>query len=136
MRETSASEPLAKHRKRIQMTSKPGPLPSSGKSMAETYVLAMRCPVLRRRDSHSGFCTELENLDGDGKGKGTSGQNREAEGSDGQTGGGLFGGRDEGGQRPWSEASRSSPFRLGQPATGGARYSTEGGSLQAVARAG
>jgi len=31
--------------------------------------LAMRCPVLRRRDSHSGFCTELENLGGDGKGK-------------------------------------------------------------------
>jgi hypothetical protein len=24
----------------------------------------MRCPVLRRRDSHSGFCTELEKLDG------------------------------------------------------------------------
>ena len=41
--------------------------------MAETYVLAMRCPVLRRRDSHSGSCTELENLDSDGKGKGTSG---------------------------------------------------------------
>jgi hypothetical protein len=41
--------------------------------MAETYLLAMRCPVLRRRDSHSGFCTELENLDGDGKGKGASG---------------------------------------------------------------
>src|SRR5674476_872164 len=74
MRETSASESLAKHRKRIQMTSKPGPHPSSGKSMAETYVLAMRCPVLRRRDSHSGSCTELENLDGDGKGKGTSGE--------------------------------------------------------------
>src|SRR6476660_196106 len=74
MRETSASESLAMHRKRIQMTSKPGPLPSPGKSMAETYLLAMRCPVLRRRDSHSGFCTELENLDGDGKGKGTSGQ--------------------------------------------------------------
>src|SRR5450759_2732420 len=70
MRETSASESLAKHRKRIQMTSKPGPHPSSGKSMAGTYVLAMRCPVLRRRDSHSGSCTELENLDGDGKGKG------------------------------------------------------------------
>src|ERR1700739_4004819 len=69
MRETSASESLAKHRKRIQMTSKPGPLPSPGKSMAETYLLAMRCPVLRRRDSPSGFCTELENLDGDGKGK-------------------------------------------------------------------
>src|ERR1700747_2664341 len=74
MRETSASESLAKHRKRIQMTSKPGPLPSSGKSMAETYLLAMRCPVLRRRDSHSGFCTELENLAGDAKGQGTSGE--------------------------------------------------------------
>jgi hypothetical protein len=42
--------------------------------MAETYLLAMRCPVLRRRDSHSGFCTELENLAGDAKGKGTSGE--------------------------------------------------------------
>src|SRR5215813_11302843 len=64
MRETSASESLEKHRKRIQMTSKPGPLPSPGKSMAETYLLAMRCPVLRRRDSLIRvFCTELENLD-------------------------------------------------------------------------
>ena len=53
--------------------------------MAETYLLAMRCPVLRRRDSHSGFCTELENLDGDGKGKGTSGQNRETESTDAPT---------------------------------------------------
>jgi hypothetical protein len=79
------------------MTSKPGPLPSSGKSMAETYLLAMRCPVLRRRDSHSGFCTELENLDGDGKGKGTSGQNREAESTDAPTRGGLLGSSDEAG---------------------------------------
>ena len=97
MRETSASESLAKHRKWVQMTSKPGPLPSSGKSMAETYLLAMRCPVLRRRDSHSGFCTELENLDGDGKGKGTSGQNREAESTDAPTRDGLLGSSDEAG---------------------------------------
>ena len=41
--------------------------------MADTYLLAMRCPVYRRRDSSSGFRTELENLVGDGKGKGTSG---------------------------------------------------------------
>src|ERR1700730_803379 len=136
MRETSASESLATHRKRIQMTSKPGPLPSPGKSMAETYLLAMRCPVLRRRDSHSGCCTELENLDGDGKGKGTSGQNREAESTDAPTRGGLLGSSDEAGECPWSEASRSSPLRLGRPATGGARDSTDGGSLQAVARAG
>ena len=41
--------------------------------MAETYLLAMRGPVQRRRDSNPGFRTELENLTGDGKGKGTSG---------------------------------------------------------------
>src|SRR6516225_9194415 len=45
-----------------------------GKSMAETYLLVMRCPVYRRRESHPGFRTELENLAGDGKGKGTSGR--------------------------------------------------------------
>jgi len=37
------------------------------------YLLAVRCPVYRRRDSDSGFRTELENLIGDAKGKGTSG---------------------------------------------------------------
>jgi hypothetical protein len=42
--------------------------------MAETYLLAMRCPVYRRRDSNLGFGRELENLFGDGKGKGTSGR--------------------------------------------------------------
>ena len=41
--------------------------------MADTYLLAMRCPVYRRRDSDSGFRMELENLSGDAKGKGTSG---------------------------------------------------------------
>jgi hypothetical protein len=41
--------------------------------MAETYILAMRCPVYRRRESIPGFRTELENLTGDDKGKGTSG---------------------------------------------------------------
>ena len=30
--------------------------------MEDTYLLAMRCPVYRRRDSHLGFRTELETL--------------------------------------------------------------------------
>jgi len=42
--------------------------------MEETYILAMRCPVFRRRESIPGFRTELENLAGDGKGKGSSGR--------------------------------------------------------------
>jgi len=41
--------------------------------MAATSLLAMGCPVYRRRDSHAGSRTERENLDGDAKGKGTSG---------------------------------------------------------------
>ena len=41
--------------------------------MAETYLLAMRCPVYRGRDSNLGSGGELENLRGDVKGKGTSG---------------------------------------------------------------
>jgi hypothetical protein len=36
--------------------------------MAATYLLAMRGPVQRRRDSNLGFRTELENRVGDGKG--------------------------------------------------------------------
>jgi hypothetical protein len=41
--------------------------------MARTYLLAMWCPVQRRRESHTGSRTELENLADDAKGKGTSG---------------------------------------------------------------
>jgi len=41
--------------------------------MADTCLRAMWCPVFRRRASHLGFRTELENLAGDDKGKGTSG---------------------------------------------------------------
>jgi hypothetical protein len=37
--------------------------------MGGTYLLVMRCPVYRWRESHPGFRTELENLAGDGKGK-------------------------------------------------------------------
>jgi hypothetical protein len=37
--------------------------------MEETYVLTMWCPVYRGRDPDLGFRAELENLDGDAKGK-------------------------------------------------------------------
>jgi hypothetical protein len=57
----------------------------------------MRCPVCRRRDSHSGFRTELENLADDAKGKGTSGRNREAESTDAPARGGLPRSSDEAG---------------------------------------
>ena len=51
-----------------------GEPPGPGKSMAGTYLLVMRCPVYRWRESHPGFRTELENLAGDGKGKSPSGR--------------------------------------------------------------
>ena len=42
--------------------------------MTGAYLLAMRCPVCRRRDSHSGFRMELETLIDDVKGEGASGE--------------------------------------------------------------
>ena len=63
--------------------------------MAATYLLAMWCPVCRRRDSHSGSYTERENLAGDAKGKGASGDNREAESTDAPERGGLLRSSDE-----------------------------------------
>src|SRR5215467_8697818 len=58
--------------KRLQTASKLELHHCSRKSVAGTYLLATRCPVYRRHDSHSGFRTELENLSNDAKGKGTS----------------------------------------------------------------
>src|SRR5881227_1492907 len=62
-----------RHRNRSSDGIKTGRPPRSGKSIAVTYLLAMRCPVYRQRDFHLGFDTELENLIGGGKGKGSSG---------------------------------------------------------------
>ena len=58
--------------------------------MVETYLRAMRCPVPRRRESHPGFRTELENLAGDGKGKGAKRKDREAESTEAAARGGLL----------------------------------------------
>src|ERR1700739_4659622 len=52
---------------------KTGAPPLSGRSMAETWLLAMRCPGYRWRDSGFGSGPELENLFGGAKGKGASG---------------------------------------------------------------
>jgi hypothetical protein len=57
----------------LQLASKPERPRSSGKSMADTWLLAMRCPGYRWRDSSLGSGTELENLFGGAKGKGASG---------------------------------------------------------------
>ena len=59
--------------------SKPGADPSSGISLGDVLRLPKRHPAYRRREAQPGSCTERENLDGDAKGKGTSGSNREAE---------------------------------------------------------
>ena len=73
VRETNASEPLMRPRNGSIDGIKTGAPPLSGKSMAETCLLAVRCPGYRWRDSSLGSGMELENLFGGGKGKGTSG---------------------------------------------------------------
>ena len=45
--------------------------------------------MLRKLPDRAGSCTERENLAGDGKGKGASGSNREAESTDAPERGGL-----------------------------------------------
>src|SRR6266446_2714091 len=71
MREMSASEPLVTHRNAL-----------GGIRTGVALLLQEECggnlptghavPVYRRHDSRSGSRTELENLSGDAKGKGTS----------------------------------------------------------------
>src|SRR5258708_32270752 len=71
MREMSASEPLVTHRNALGGI-RTGVALLLQEECGETYLLATRCPVYRRHDSRSGSRTELENLSGDAKGKGTS----------------------------------------------------------------
>ena len=73
IRETNANEPPTTHRNTTRTTSEPELPARAGKSTEATYLLAVRCPVYRGRDSSLGFRTELENLVCDGKGKGTNG---------------------------------------------------------------
>ena len=59
-------------------------------------MLPERHPACRWREAQPGFCTERENLAGDGKGKGTSGVNRKAESTDAPERGGPPRSSDEG----------------------------------------
>jgi hypothetical protein len=90
IRETNANEPLTTHRNTTRMTSKPELPAISGKSTEVTYLLAVRCPVHRRRDSNLGFRTELENLVGPVKGKGPSGRTARLKSTDRPSRGGLL----------------------------------------------
>ena len=87
--------------------------------MAATYLLAMRCPVCRRRDSHLGFRTELENLAGDVKGKGTSDTYREAESTDAPERGGPPRSSDEAGIMPVERRGWVTAVGAGQPQPSG-----------------
>jgi hypothetical protein len=73
IRETNANAPPITHRNTTQTTSEPALPARAGRSTEAIYLLAVRCPVYRGRDSSLGFLTELENLVCDAKGKGTSG---------------------------------------------------------------
>ena len=89
--------------------------------MGDALRLPKRHPAWRRREAQPGSCMERENLDGDAKGKSTSGYNREAESTDAPGRGGLPCSSDEAGvmlveRRGWVIAVELGP-------TGGARRS-------------
>ena len=115
--------------------SKPGADPSPGISLGDVLRLPKRHPACRRREAQPGSCTERENLDGDVKGKGTSGSNRVAESTDALPRGGLLRSSEEAGVMPVERREQAIAFGSGQPATGGTQFTMEGGSLRAVARA-
>ena len=118
--------------------SKPRGDPSFGISSVDVLILTERHPACRWREAQAqpGSCKERENLAGDAKGKGSSGSNRKAESTDAPERGGLLRSSDEAAVMVVERRGRAIDDESGQLATGGARSSTEGGSLQSMARAG
>ena len=116
--------------------SEPGVDPSPGISSVDVLIRTERHPACIRRESQLGSCKERENLAGDAKGKGTSGSNRKAESTDAPERGGLLRSSDEAAVMVVERRGRVIDDESGQLATGVARSSTEGGSLQSMARAG
>src|SRR6266511_2208739 len=116
--------------------SKPGGDPSSGISAVDVRIPTERHPACRQREARPGCRMERENLAGDAKGKGTSGSNRKAESTDAPERGGLLRSSEEAAVMVVERRERVIDDESGQLATGGARSSTEGGSLQSMARAG
>jgi len=118
MRETNASEPLMTHRKLLRRRQNRRRANLPGSAWKAAYLLSMWRPVWRRRDSHLGFRTELENLDGDAKGKSTSGENREAESTDAPARGGLLCSSDEAGVMPVERREQAIAIGLGSTGNG------------------
>src|SRR5215204_7377099 len=98
--------------------SKPGADPASGISLGDVLRLPERHPACRRREAQSGSCTERENLDGDAKGKGTSGSNRKAESTDAPARGGLLRSSDEAGVMPVERREQAIAIWLGSTGNG------------------
>jgi hypothetical protein len=95
--------------------SKPGAGTASGISSEDVLILSERHLACRRREARPGFGTERENLAGDGKGKGASGSNREAESTDAPERGGLPRSSDEGPVMGLERRGRVIAVDLGQP---------------------
>src|ERR1700731_2937237 len=98
--------------------SKPGGGTSSGISLGDVLRLPKRHPACRRREAQLGSCTERENLDGDAKGKGTSGSNRKAESTDAPGRGGLLRSSEEAGVMPVERRERAIAIWLGSTGNG------------------
>src|SRR5258707_2646798 len=98
--------------------SEPGVDPTFGISSGDVLRLPERHPACRRREARPGSCMERENLAGDGKGKGSSGSNREAESTDAPERGGLPRSSDEAGVMLVERRGRVIAVELGP--TGGA----------------
>ena len=95
--------------------SKPGAGTPSGISSEDVLIPTERHPACRRREARPGFGTERENLAGDGKGKGASGCNREAESTDAPERGGLPRSSDEGSVMGLERRGQVIAVDLGQP---------------------
>jgi hypothetical protein len=94
--------------------SKPGARHSSGISSGGPGV----CPSGIRHVGGAKLnqaCTERENLIGDGKGKGASGSNREAESTDAPNRGGLLRSSEEAGVMPVERREQVTEVGSGQP---------------------
>ena len=92
--------------------------PSSGKSSGDGMRPPERHPACRRREPRLGSRAERENLAGDGKGKGTSGSNREAESTDAPARGGLLRSSKEAGVMPVERRERVTRRWVGSTGNG------------------
>jgi hypothetical protein len=95
--------------------SEPGADPSPGISSEDVLIPTERHPACRRREARPGSSTERENLAGDGKGKGASGSNREAESTEAPERGGLPRSSDEGSVMGLERRGWVIAVDLGQP---------------------